>query len=194
MTPSDHPSPASPLRPMPDAAAFKAIRILALDVDGVLTDGSIFLDDHGVETKRFSVRDGQGIAAWRLMGREVAIITKRSGQALLHRCRELGVTRIIQGAADKSAALDRLLQDTGAGAHEVAYVGDDWPDIPVLRRVGFAATVPQADEHVRRASMLVTRSCGGAGAVREVIEFLLAQQGVLEEAVGRVQGTSGRAT
>jgi 3-deoxy-D-manno-octulosonate 8-phosphate phosphatase (KDO 8-P phosphatase) len=198
MTPRDHTSPIAErsalLRPMPDAAALAKIRILALDVDGVLTDGSILLDDHGVETKRFNVRDGQGIAAWHMMGREIAIITKRSGSALLHRCRELGITRIVQGTADKSAALDQLIVDTRATAAEIAYVGDDWPDIAVLSRVGFAATVPRADDHVRHASMFITSAPGGSGAVREVIEFLLTSQGLLDEAVRRVQVGAAKAT
>ena len=168
---------------MTNTEAAKHIRLLALDVDGVLTDGSIMLDDHGVETKRFSVRDGQGLAAWIKMGLEVAIITRRSGAALQHRCRELGITRIVQGCQDKSAALDQLIADTGIPAAHIAYIGDDWPDMPPLRRVGFPIAPADADPRVQRLAALITTAPGGRGAVREAIEHILAAQGVLEKTI-----------
>ncbi len=161
----------------------KHIRLLALDVDGVLTDGSINLDDNGVETKRFSVRDGQGLAAWVKMGFEVAIITRRSGQALQHRCRELGITRIVQGSLDKSAALDQLIKDTGIPAAQIAYVGDDWPDMPPLRRVGLPIAPADADPRVKELAAIVTTTPGGRGAVREAIEHILAAQGLLQKTI-----------
>jgi 3-deoxy-D-manno-octulosonate 8-phosphate phosphatase (KDO 8-P phosphatase) len=164
-------------------ASPKDIRLLALDVDGVLTDGSILLDDHGVETKRFSVRDGQGITAWIKMGFEVAIITRRSGQALQHRCRELGITRIVQGCQDKSAALDQLIVESGIPANQIAYIGDDWPDMPPLRRVGFPIAPADADPRVQRLAALITTARGGHGAVREVIEHILASKGLLEKTI-----------
>ncbi|HMN40298.1 MAG TPA: HAD hydrolase family protein [Phycisphaerales bacterium] len=164
------------------------IRLLALDVDGVLTDGSIMLDDHGVETKRFNVRDGQGIAAWIKMGYDVAVITKRSGQALQHRCGELGITRIVQGSQDKVEALEKLLAGTGLRAEQIAYVGDDWPDLPVLRRVGLPIAVGDADERVKAAAAMTTERPGGRGAVREAIEAILNAQGVLEKAVALCGG------
>jgi 3-deoxy-D-manno-octulosonate 8-phosphate phosphatase (KDO 8-P phosphatase) len=162
-----------------------AIRLLALDVDGVLTDGSIMLDDLGVETKRFNVRDGQGLAAWIKLGHDVAIITRRSGQALQHRCRELGIPphRIVQGSHDKSEALDKLLADTKLAPEQIAYIGDDWPDLPVLRRIGLPITVADADERVARVCLLRTQRPGGQGAVREAIEHILTAQGKLEQAV-----------
>jgi 3-deoxy-D-manno-octulosonate 8-phosphate phosphatase (KDO 8-P phosphatase) len=162
----------------------KPIKLLALDVDGVLTDGSIMLDDLGVETKRFNVRDGQGIAAWIKLGLEVAIITRRSGQAVQHRCRELGIHRIVQGCHDKSEALDKLLADTGLKPDQIAYIGDDWPDLPVLRRIGLPITVHDADERVAKACLYRTTKPGGRGAVREAIEQILAAQGKLEQAIG----------
>ena len=172
---------------MPPAKSSNArdIMLLALDVDGVLTDGSIFLDDNAIETKRFSVRDGQGIAAWIKMGFDIAIITKRTGQAVQHRCRELGIPphRIVQGAQNKSAALDQLLADTKISAAQVAYIGDDWPDMPVLRRVGFPIAPADADPRVKKLAALVTTNPGGRGAVREAIEHILAAHGLLDQAV-----------
>jgi 3-deoxy-D-manno-octulosonate 8-phosphate phosphatase (KDO 8-P phosphatase) len=159
------------------------VRLLALDVDGVLTDGSIMLDDRGVETKRFNVRDGQGITAWIKMGFEVAIITRRSGLAVQHRCRELGITRIVQGCQDKSAALDQLIAETGIAAELIAYVGDDWPDMPAMRRVGLAIAPADADPRVKELAALVTMKQGGRGAVREAIEHILAAQGLLEKTI-----------
>ena len=165
------------------AANAKDIRLLALDVDGVLTDGSIFLDDNSAEIKRFNVRDGQGIAAWIKMGFDAAIITKRSGQAVQHRCRELGITRIVQGSQDKSGALDQLLSDTKLGVEQIAYIGDDWPDMPVLRRVGFPIAPADADPRVKQLATLVTALPGGRGAVREAIEHILSAKGLLEQAI-----------
>lgn len=157
------------------------VRLLVLDVDGVLTDGSINLDDHGVETKRFDVRDGQGIAAWIKLGFEAAIITKRSGRAVEHRMRELGVTRIMQGRANKSAALDELLAATRLTPPEAAYIGDDWPDMPVLARVGFPIAVADAEENVRALAALVTTRRGGHGAVREAIEHIIRAKGLMPD-------------
>ena len=162
--------------------------LLALDVDGVLTDGSINLDDHGVETKRFNVRDGQGIAAWLGLGLEVAVITRRAGKCIEHRCRELGITRLVQGSKDKSAALDELLASTGLSEREVAYIGDDWPDVPVLRRVGVPICPPKTDALVAAACAMMTRAQGGDGAVREAIETILASKGMLERAAGLYTG------
>lgn len=161
----------------------KNIRLLALDVDGVLTDGSIMLDDHGVETKRFNVRDGQGIAAWIKMGLDVAIITRRSGMAVQHRCRELGITRIVQGCQDKSSAIDRLIADSGVPADHIAYIGDDWPDMPALARVGLSIAVGDADPRVKAIADLVMSKPGGHGAVREAIEFILLSKGLLDKTV-----------
>jgi 3-deoxy-D-manno-octulosonate 8-phosphate phosphatase (KDO 8-P phosphatase) len=181
----DHPPPAG--RPDKLSAA-RGVRLLALDVDGVLTDGSINLDDHGVETKRFNVRDGQGIAAWLRLGLEVAVITRRAGRCIEHRCRELGIQRLVQASKDKSAALDQILSETGIAEAEVCYVGDDWPDLPVLRRVGLPVCPPAADGFVRRHCALVTATNGGEGAVREVVEHILRAKGRLDEAVGLYSG------
>lgn len=169
-------------------ANLAGVRLLALDVDGVLTDGSINLDDHGVETKRFNVRDGQGIVAWMKLGFETAVITRRAGKCIEHRCRELGIARLVQGSKDKGAALDELLASTGLSEREVAYVGDDWPDLPVLRRVGLPICPPKTDAIVAAACAIITESRGGDGAVREAIERILAGKGMLERAAGLYAG------
>jgi 3-deoxy-D-manno-octulosonate 8-phosphate phosphatase (KDO 8-P phosphatase) len=165
------------------------IRLLALDVDGVLTDGSIMIDDNGVETKRFNVRDGLGLVTWLRLGFEVAVITKRksrvdSGEgALAHRCRELGIKHLIQGAAGKAAAIAEISCITGIAPSHMAYVGDDWPDLPAMRTVGFPIAVADAAPEVLAGAAFVTRNRGGAGAVREAVEHLLGAKGLMERAL-----------
>ncbi|MFM9996017.1 MAG: KdsC family phosphatase [Phycisphaerales bacterium] len=160
-----------------------SITLLALDVDGVLTDGSIVIDDDGRETKRFNVRDGFGIALWRKLGFTVAIITGRKSLVVEHRARELGIDPVIQGSTDKSASLDEVLARTGIAAANAAFVGDDWPDIPAMRRVGYPIAVGDADPRVKAIARYVTTLPGGRGAVREAIEHLLTLQGLMERAV-----------
>lgn len=159
------------------------VSLLALDADGVLTDGSIFLDDDGREIKRFNVRDGFGIKLWQRMGFAAAIITSRSGRALQHRARELGINLVSQGEADKSAALTQLMDRTGLPAGHIAYLADDWPDLGVLRRVGYPMAVADAEPAVRRAASFVTSRPGGRGAVREAVEHLLTAKGLLDRAL-----------
>src|SRR5215510_13939254 len=120
---------------MPSAAG--SIVLLALDVDGVLTDGSILLDDAGTETKRFNVRDGFGLRLWGKLGFRSAVITGRTGAALEHRAIELGISEIIQGSQDKGAALEVLVKRTGVPTEQIAFLGDDWPDLAIMRRVGY---------------------------------------------------------
>lgn len=159
------------------------VQLLVLDVDGVLTDGSIFIDDLGHETKRFHVRDGFGIKLWQRLGFKVGIITGRSGRVVQHRMHELGVSLVIQGSGDKSASLDELLAMTGLTAEHVGYLGDDWPDLPALRRVGYPMAVADADTHVKGLAHYVTLMPGGRGAVREVIEHLLSAKNMLNQAL-----------
>lgn len=167
------------------------IRCLILDVDGVLTDGSIHIDDRGVETKRFNVRDGQGIVTWLRLGFEVAIITKRRSRvdggegALWHRCRELGIRHLIQGAADKAAGLAEVARITSIPAAEMAYIGDDWPDLAPMALVGYPIAVADADPLVKAAAAWVTSKNGGYGAVREAIELLITGKGLMDQALGR---------
>lgn len=160
-----------------------AIELLALDVDGVLTDGSIYLDADGREIKRFSAADGVALRAWQRLGLRSAIITGRTSDAVLHRAADLGITTVIQGAKDKSASLDDLLRRTGVPADRIAYIGDDWPDLPVLRRVGYPIAVANAAPHVKALARHITSRRGGDGAVREAIEHLLESLRLLDKAV-----------
>jgi len=156
------------------------VKVLILDVDGVLTDGRIILSDDGRETKCFNVRDGHGLKMIRRAGVEVMFLTGRKSLVVEHRARELGVERVYQGALDKLAVLEEILATTGLSPGQVAYMGDDIVDLPVLRRAGFSVTVSDAHEDVLQAVDLVTRNAGGRGAVREVCEIILKAQGKWE--------------
>jgi 3-deoxy-D-manno-octulosonate 8-phosphate phosphatase (KDO 8-P phosphatase) len=158
------------------------ITLLALDVDGVLTDGSIFVDAEGRESKAFNVRDGLGIRAWQRMGFAVGLLSSRSSRAVEHRARELGIELVLQGVPDKSRGLDALLSRAGVDESRVAYVGDDWLDVPVLRRVGYPVVVGDADAFTREFARYVTQAPGGRGAVRETIEHLLRAKNLLARA------------
>jgi len=153
------------------------IRVAAFDVDGVLTDGSLYYTDSGEELKRFNVRDGHGMKMLKDSGVTLAIITSRRSRCVEERARNLGVELLFQGAADKLAAFEELLGRCGVGAAECAYVGDDIVDLPVMRRCGLAATVPDAPASVRRSAHFVTHARGGEGAAREVCELILYAQG-----------------
>ncbi len=168
---------------MAETAAAK-VRLLCLDVDGVMTDGSINLDDNGVETKRFHVRDGTGIRLWTRLGYEVALITGRQGRALQHRAAELDITHVVQGSHDKAAAFERLIAQVGVTAAEAAILADDLPDLPVMRRAGYAMAVADAVPEVRDAAAFVTTQAGGDGAVREAVEHLLRAKDRWHEATG----------
>jgi 3-deoxy-D-manno-octulosonate 8-phosphate phosphatase (KDO 8-P phosphatase) len=163
--------------------AAATVRVLVLDVDGVLTDGSIQIDDLGHETKRFNVRDGLGIKLWQKLGLEVAIITGRSGRAVQHRSTELGITNLVQGSGDKLAALQSMIGTLGVRLDQVATLGDDWPELEMMRHVGYPMAVADADAHVRAAAAFVTAKPGGHGAVREAIEHLLSARGLLDKAL-----------
>jgi len=159
------------------------VTLLVLDVDGVLTDGSIMLDDAGQELKRFNVRDGLGLTTWIRLGLQVGVITRRSSAALQHRMNELGISHVIQGSKDKSAALDTLSKETRVMTAHMAFIGDDWPDMPAMRRVGYPIAVADADPHVKKLAAFVTTLPGGRGAVREAIEHLLSAKGLMEQAL-----------
>ena len=160
-----------------DAGRAAPIELLLVDVDGVLTDGVIAVDDRGVETKHFHVRDGSGIHLWRKAGKRVAILSGRSAAAVEHRAAELGIAPVIQGVPEKGAPFRALIGSLGLDARQVCYVGDDLADLPVLRAVGLAACPCDAAPEVVAIAHLVTRSAGGRGAVREVVEHLLKRQG-----------------
>ena len=156
------------------------VKVLILDVDGVLTDGRIVISEDGQETKCVNVRDGHGLKRRRRAGVEVMFLTGRKSRVVEHRARELGVERVYQGALDKLAVLQEILNSTGLSPGQVAYMGDDIVDLPVLRRAGFSVTVSDAHEDVLKAVDLVTKNPGGRGAVREVCEIILKVQGKWE--------------
>lgn len=165
-----------------------AVRLFLVDVDGVLTDGGIVYDASGVEIKRFNVRDGHGILMMRRAGIEVGIITGRTSAVTAVRAKELGIELVVQGATDKSAALDRVLAGRDVDPRQVSYVGDDIVDLPVFRRVGFAATVADGEPYVIEAADYVAARRGGQGAVREIVEFVLRSAGLWESASARYFG------
>ena len=149
------------------------IRLLVLDVDGVLTDGGLLYGPSGEEWKRFDVHDGMAIVAARRAGLEIAVISGRASPAVTRRMAELGVAEVHQGASDKAAVLGAIVGRLGVSAAEVAAMGDDLPDLPLLARAGLSLAPANAVPEVRRAARWVARSRGGAGAVREAIEMLL---------------------
>lgn len=152
------------------------VELLVLDVDGVLTDGRLWFGPQGESLKVFHVRDGHGIKLLRDAGMEVAIISGRSSPAVDARMRELGVRHVIQGAGDKQAALDALLDSLGIPAGRAACLVDDLPDLPMMRTVGLAAAVADAHPEVLAAASHVTRLPGGHGAVREFCDWLLTRR------------------
>lgn len=158
-------------------ARLEKIRLLILDVDGVMTDGRIIYDDRGGETKAFDVKDGHGLKLLQRAGIRVGIITGRQSAVVDRRAAELGITLVYQGAKNKLLPFRDILQKTGLTADQVAYVGDDLPDLPVMRLAGFAATVADAMEDVKPHAHYVTALPGGRGAVREICDLLLRETG-----------------
>jgi 3-deoxy-D-manno-octulosonate 8-phosphate phosphatase (KDO 8-P phosphatase) len=158
------------------ASRARRIRLLTLDVDGVLTDGRIYVDDEGREFKAYSALDGQGIKMLRSAGIEVAWISGSDAPSIRHRAMHLGVAHLMLGAAHKVAPWEGLRASLGIPAEACAHVGDDLPDVPLLAACGLAVSVPHAPDSVRRHAHYVTRREGGAGAVREVAELILSAQ------------------
>ena len=161
------------------------IRLLIFDVDGVLTDGSLFLGDDGQEYKAFHSRDGHGIKMLLGHGMEVAIITGRTSEVVRHRMANLGVNRLYQGQHDKTVAFQELTAELGLSADQVAYVGDDVVDLPVMRQVGLAIAVQDAHPLVKQHAHWQTPSGGGRGAARDVCELLLEAMGKLDEEMAK---------
>lgn len=154
----------------------KAIKLLLLDVDGVLTDGRIILDDRGVETKHFDVRDGQGIVLLLRAGIEVGLITARNSKAVRYRAKELGLRIVHQGVQSKATTYGAIRRQSGLAETQIAYIGDDIADLEILYRVGLAVTVNDGSEELFRSVHYITQKPGGRGAVREVAELLLKAQ------------------
>ncbi len=154
------------------------VKLLLLDVDGVLTDGAITYSDKGGEIKSFNVRDGHGIKLLKRGGIDVGIITARESRVVATRARDLGITLLYQGRKDKLACYRTILDKESLQDHETAFVGDDLVDIPVLTRVGFSASVPGGVTEVRERVDYITEAPGGRGAVREICEVMLKARGL----------------
>lgn len=170
------------------AARAAAIELLLLDVDGVLTDGGVVYLDDGTELKRFHVRDGSGLKLWHAAGKRSAIVSGRKSAVVERRAAELGIAPVLQGRGDKLATLTEVLAATGLRPEQVCAVGDDLPDVPVLRRCGLAVGVADACPEVRAVANYVTSVAGGRGAVREAIEWLLKIQGRWSELTAEYTG------
>lgn len=183
MTASLPPSPAGPGRPRPERAVLDGIRFLLLDVDGVLTDGRIWFDHEGREYKSFHVHDASGIVYWHRSGGRSGFLSGRGGDGVERRARELGVHEVLLRRTDKLVAFRELLARQSLTAAQVAYVGDDLLDLPLLREVGFAATVPEARAEVRATAQFVAQRPAGFGAARDVVEELLRAQGKWQDIV-----------
>ena len=160
-----------------------ADRLLVLDADGTLTDGGIYTGEDGELFKRFDIKDGLGIALWHKVGGKTAVITGRTSDSLAARVKELGITDLWQGCLDKRAAWEVLKARYGMTEAEIAYMGDDLIDLPLITRAGLAAAPADAVDEVKKRAHFVTKKAGGHGAVREIIEFILKAQGRWDDLV-----------
>jgi 3-deoxy-D-manno-octulosonate 8-phosphate phosphatase (KDO 8-P phosphatase) len=159
------------------------IKLLLFDVDGVLTDGTIMIHGDGTESKSFNIRDGAGLVWAQRAGLSVGLLSARLADATSIRAAQLGITTVVQGAANKLAGYEQILRDAGLTDAQVGYMGDDLQDLPVLRRAGFSAAPADAAPEVRAAVQWVSASGGGRGAAREWIEHVLRAQGLWHTAV-----------
>ena len=169
--------------PLPEE--LNRIHLLLLDVDGVLTDGGIIYGDDGSEIKIFNARDGFGLRLAMEAGIKVGIVTGRKSKALYHRCRDLGIQHLFDGVKDKAGILAKIVEQTGVTGINTAYMGDDLPDLALMRKVGFSIAVADAHKIVRNHADWVTSAAGGCGAVREVCEALLTARGIWEKLMSR---------
>ena len=161
------------------------IKLLAMDVDGVMTDGGLIMHADHTESKRFNVKDGAWIRIWKRQGLLTAIITGKQSKAVEHRAEDLQIDFVHQRVFFKSEALDKILSESNLLPHQIAYIGDDLIDLPVIHRVGFSAAVADAVPEVRQAVDFVTQAKGGQGAVQEVISYLFKEMGIWSEAMKR---------
>ncbi|WP_444923209.1 KdsC family phosphatase [Microbulbifer sp. DLAB2-AF] len=159
------------------------VRWLVLDVDGVLTDGKLYFDNNGNELKTFNTLDGHGIKMLQNSGVRVAIITGRRSSVVERRAHDLGITKLIQGREDKFIALQELLADEPCRLEDIAYIGDDYPDLLVMTRVGCPIAPPNAAPPVRERALWITRTRGGEGAVREACDRIMQAQGTFDSAL-----------
>ncbi len=163
----------------------KKVKLLIMDVDGVLTDGRIVLDENGNELKFFNVRDGHGIVLLHRIGVETAIITGRQSKIVERRAKELSIPYVYQKVFDKLKVYEELKDRLSLKDEEIAYVGDDVVDIPIMRRVGFSVSVADAHEEVKRIAHYITSKPGGKGAVREVAELIIKAKGLWDKVMER---------
>jgi YrbI family 3-deoxy-D-manno-octulosonate 8-phosphate phosphatase len=159
------------------------IRLLLTDVDGVLTDGGVILDNQGIESKCFNIRDGLAVRLWQQAGGMAGIVTGRSSQVVKLRAAELDMQVVRQGVKDKLPEVQAIAASLGLKAEEIAYLGDDLPDLPTIRYAGLGIAVADAPEEVRDAADYVTSVAGGRGAVREVVELVLKNTGRWDNAI-----------
>ncbi len=163
----------------------KMVELVVLDVDGVLTDGSIVVGGDGSEMKFFNVKDGHGIKLLQRAGIDIMFVSGRYSEPTLRRAEELGVKRVFIGVKDKLTVFDDIVQSGQVAPKAICYIGDDLVDIPVMRRVGFPVAVSDAVEEVKKVALYVTKASGGHGAVREVSEIILKSKGKWEELLKR---------
>ena len=162
----------------------RQIRLALFDVDGVMTDGALFISESGESFKAFSILDGLGLKLLKSSGVSTGILTGRSSAPVKTRARELAIDHLIQGAEDKLQAFSRLRALLGLDESQICYMGDDLPDLPVLRRCGLAIVPPNAVQQVREQAHIITRSRAGSGAVREACELIMQAQGTWEAQIG----------
>jgi YrbI family 3-deoxy-D-manno-octulosonate 8-phosphate phosphatase len=172
---------------MNDTDRCRRIQLILSDVDGVLTNGGIAFDNQGVELKQFHIRDGLGIRLWQRAGGKFGLITGRSSQIVKLRAAELGIDIVRQGFEQKWPAAEEIVQSLGLSLEQVCFIGDDLPDLPVIRRVGLGVAGADAAAELRAAAHLVTVKPGGQGAVRELIETILKAQDRWEDVVEKYE-------
>lgn len=158
---------------LPNRKLLRGIKLLLLDVDGVMTDGGVYYTERGDEVKKFNIKDGYGIAKLLKSGINVGLVTGRSSQLVARRAQELGITEVHQKVEDKGETFEQIRQKLGLSNKQIAYLGDDEPDIPALNKAGFAACPADAAPMVRRMADYVCKNRGGEGAVREVVDAIL---------------------
>ncbi|MCL4740395.1 MAG: phenylphosphate carboxylase subunit delta [Burkholderiaceae bacterium] len=164
----------------------KDVKLVILDVDGVMTDGRIVIDDNGLEQRNFDIKDGFGVVALQMTGVEVAIITSKKSGSVRHRAEELKIKRFHEGIRKKTEPYEQILAEMGITDAQVAYVGDDLVDLAMMKRVGLPIAVADAVDEVREAAAYVTRARGGHGAVREAAEMILKAQGKWDAILSKI--------
>lgn len=162
---------------------FPEIKLIVFDVDGVLSDGGIVLTDHGIESKRYNVRDGFGIVAARKMGIEVGILTGRSNRNVTLRMRELGIPHVVRGSSNKAEGLAEICRLYDITPEHIAYLGDDLIDLPAMTKVAYPMAVADAEEAVKEHAKYITAKPGGHGAARDAINHILTKMGRMDELV-----------